>query len=266
MQIKYFAAVPYPEITTSLEKIAAAGLGLEIEVVDPHWILKVCELPMVGKLGSTLRERGMEVNVQGPFLDLSPGSLDPYIREHTRKLFLRSVEIAGNLKAKYLTLYTGYNPLLHSRVIDQWFEICLPLWQETIEAAERYDMKILIANMFEESPDILLRVIQKCPEGSVGICFDVAHAFSNSRKKIQAWLNELASGGIDLVHLSDAREKEERRLSLGEGKVPFKEFYQSLMKRNLAPGIVFKMTVDDALQSLATVRKLGLGQYQIELL
>ncbi|HUU28423.1 MAG TPA: TIM barrel protein [archaeon] len=266
MQIKYFASVPYPEVTASLEKLAAAGLGLEIEVVDPHWILKICELPMVGKLGDTLRDRGFNIHLQGPFFDLAPGSLDPYIREHTRKLFLRSVEIAGSLNANYLTLYSGYNPLLHSKVIDQWFEICLPLWLETVEIAERYDLKVLIANMFEEGPDIQQRIIAACPEGTAGACLDVAHAFTNSRKKISSWLGALARN-LYLVHLNDAKKgKDDEHLSLGEGKVPFKEFFQVCMKNDLAPDIVFKMPVEKSLQSLHTVRKLGLGQFQMELL
>ena len=55
MRINYFASVPYPEVTARMEKLEAAGLGLEIEVADPHWILEVCELPMAAKLGQTLK-------------------------------------------------------------------------------------------------------------------------------------------------------------------------------------------------------------------
>ena len=265
MRINYSASVPYAEVTARMEKLEAAGLGLEIEVVDPHWILKVCELPMAAKLGQTLKERGFQVHVQGPFFDLAPGSLDLFVREHTQKLFLRTVEIAGSLNAKNLTLYSGYNPLLHSKVLDQWFEICQPLWQETVEVADRYDLRILIANMFEEDPDIQLRLIEDCRQEAAGVCLDVANAFTYSRKKISTWLGALREH-LHLVHLSDTRGKNGEHLPLGKGKVPLKEFFQECMKKNLAPDMVFKMTASQSLESLQTLRKKGLGQYQIELL
>lgn len=265
MRINYLASVPYPEVTAQMEKLAAAGLGLEIEAVDPHWILKVCELPMVAKLGQTLQDRGFLVQVQGPFFDLAPGSLDPFIREHTVKLFLRTVEIAASLKAKNITFYSGYNPLLHAKVLDQWFEICLPLWQEIVDVADRYDLRVLIANMFEEVPEIQLRLIENCPPEATGVCLDVANAFTYSRRKISSWLGAF-SDHLHLVHLSDTRGKNGEHLPLGKGRVPLKEFFQVCMKKNLAPDMVFKMTARQSLESLQTLRKQGLGQYQIELL
>ena len=265
MRINYFASVPYPEVTAWMEKLEEAGLGLEIEVVDPHWILEVCELPMVAKLGQTLQARGLQVHVQGPFFDLAPGSLNPFIREHTEKLFLRMVEIAGSLHAKNLTFYSGYNPLLHSKVLDQWFEVCLPLWQETVEVADRYDLRILIANMFEEDPGIQLRLIEDCPPEAAGVCLDVANAFTYSRRKITSWLRAF-SDRLHVVHLSDTRGKNGEHLPLGKGRVPLKEFFQECMKKNLAPDMVFKMTAKQSFESLQTLRKQGLGQYQIELL
>ena len=231
MQIKYFASVPYPEVTAQLERIAAAGLGLEIAVLDPHWILKVCELPMAAKLGQTLKEREIAINVQGPFLDLAPGSLDPFIREHTRKLFLRTVEIAGSLNARNLTLYSGYNPLLHSKVLDQWYEVGLPLWREVAETADRHGVRLCIANMFEEDPELQLRLIEGTSiQGTVGACFDVANAFAFSRRKINAWIGALAQY-LYLVYLGDARNRESRPLPLEKSKVPYKEFFQVCMKR-----------------------------------
>jgi len=266
MQIKYFASVPYPEVTTQLERFAAAGLGLEIAVLDPHWILEVCELPMAAKLGQTLKEREIAINVQGPFLDLAPGSLDPFIREHTRKLFLRTVEIAGSLNARNLTLYSGYNPLLHSKVLDQWYEVCLPFWGEIADFADRHGVRLCIANMFEEDPEVQLQLIEGSSlQGTIGACFDVANAFGCSRKKIHTWIGALAPY-LYLVYLGDVRSRESEHRPLEKSKVPYKEFFQICMKKELEPDLVFKMPAEESLESLQTIRKLGLGQLQMELL
>lgn len=265
MQIKYFAAVPYPEVSAALESITAPEMHLEIEVLDPRWILQVCELPMVSKLGNTLRNKGIQVHVQGPFLDLAPGSLDPYIRDHTRSLFLRTLEIASHLQAEYLTLYSGYNPLLHFGVIDQWMEVCLPLWRETAESAERYDLRVLISNLFEDGPEIQLRLIEGCRDLPCGACLDLAHAFIYSKKKLSTWVNTLREY-LKLAYLNDTKGKDDKHLPVGQGKIPFKDFYNSCLKKGVTPDIVFKMPLEQALQSMKTVRRLGLGQYQMELL
>jgi len=264
-QLKYFACVPYPRVTAEMEKLAAAGLGIEIEVTDPRWILKLVELPAVKKLGRALAERGIEVRVQGPFYDLAPGSLDPYIRDHTLSLFLRTVEIAGSLGAGCVTLYTGFNPLLHSRVIDQWSEICRPVWSETAEAADRFNLRVLFANMFEESPELQLRLIEMVPAGAGGACLDVANALACSRRKIGSWVGALA-GHLRLVHLSDNRGRDAGPRPAGGRSLPLKEFYDACVKKSLEPDIVFKMDADRAIESLQAVRRQGLGQYQMELL
>ncbi len=263
----WFASIAYSEVVPNLERLAAAGLGIEVELDDPHWLLKLSEPPAVTRLGRSLRQHGIAVNVQGPFLDLSPGSLDPFIREHTRKMFLRAVELASLLGAKWLTLYTGFNPLVHARVADRWFEIALPLWRETLEAAERSELGLLVANIFEPDPALQLRLLRELGggRGSLGACLDAANAFIHSRKKPLAWLEELA-GHLELVHLNDVRPGDEVRLPLGEGRLPLKEFFQTLTRGDHPPAVAFQMTPEEALQSLQWLRRHGLGQYQLELL
>ncbi|MEA2063008.1 MAG: sugar phosphate isomerase/epimerase family protein [Gemmatimonadota bacterium] len=265
MQIKYFASVSYTEVTAAVEMVKPLGMHLEIEVMDPRWILEVCELPVVGKLGGTLNNNGIRVNVQGPFLDLAPGSLDTFIRDHTRKLFLRTLDIAEHLGARYVTFYSGYNPLLHSAVVEQWLEVCLPLWREVAEAAEKCGTIVLISNLFEQGPEIQLRIIEACKGLPLGACLDLAHAFIYSNKKITAWVRALEEH-LKLAHLNDTKGRDDEHLAVGRGNIPFKDFYNACLKREVKSDMVFKMPLDQALQSLRTVHSLGLGQYQMKLL
>lgn len=262
---RFFTAVGYQEISPALDKLSRAGMHLEVEILDPHWILEICQLPVVQKLGNNLKEKGFRIHVQGPFFDLAPGSLDPYIREHTRDLYVRAAEVAGNLRAEYLTLYTGYNPLFHAGVFEQWLELCLPVWRETIETAQRHKLTVLFSNMFEEGPEVQLRLIDSFPNKPVGACLNIPHAFCNSKKKGQSWIGALATS-LRLFHLYDTRGREDQRLAVGEGDLPFREFIEPVMKRKLKPDFVFKLPLEQALESLKTVRKLGLEQYQMELL
>ena len=264
-QLKYFVSAPYSQVAGLVDRLAVTEMGVEFELTDPEWILKVCELPAVARLGRTLKQRGINRHVQGPFYDLAPGSLDPYIREHTQKLFLRTLDIASALEAGYVTLFTGYNTLLHARVLDQWLEVCQPFWKKVLDYASRLDVRVLLANMFEDEPEIQLRLLDGLPQEVSGVCLDVAGAYTFSKKKIANWVN-LLSGRLDVVYLSDTKVREREHLALGEGSLPLKDFYQSCMKKNITPDIVFKMAPEQAFESLQLVRKKGLGQYQIELL
>lgn len=262
---RFFASVPFPEVKPSLDRITGAGMHLEIEVLDSHWILDLCRLPVVAKLGDNLRERGFRVHVQGPFYDLAPGSLDPYIREHTRKLFVRSAEIAGSLRAENLTLYTGYNPLYHAGAFDQWLELCLPVWRETLETAQRFGLTVLFSNMFEEGPEVQKSLLDAFADKPAGACLNAPHAFCYSTKKAGNWISALA-GSLRQLHLYDIRGRDDARLSMGTGDLPLREFLEPVMKRKLEPDIVFKLPLDMAIESLRKVRSLGLEQYQMELL
>lgn len=264
-QLKYSVSAPYSQVTGLIGRLVETGMGVEFELTDPEWILKVCELPAVSRLGRTLRQQGIGRHVQGPFYDLAPGSLDPYIREHTQKLYFRTIEIAAALEADYVTFFSGYNTLLHARVLDQWFEVCRPLWRRVADYAERLGMKVLFANMFEDEPAIQLRLLEGLPPEVCGICLDLAGAYAFSGKKITNWVNQL-SGQLDMVYLSDARVRDNEHLPVGSGSIPLKDFYQACIKKNLAPDIVFKMEPEQAFESLQLVRKKGLGQHQIELL
>ena len=264
-QLAYSVSAPYSQVSGLIERLAESGMGAEFELTDPEWILKVCELPAVSRLGRTLRQQGIARHVQGPFYDLSPGSLDPYIREHTQKLFLRTIEIAAALEAEKVTFFTGYNTLLHARVLDQWFEVCRPLWQRVMDYAGRLGVKVLLANMFEDEPEIQLRLIDGLPPEVCGVCLDLAGAYAFSGKKITNWINLLA-GRLEMVYLSDAKVRDNEHLPLGSGSVPLKDFYQACIKKNLSPDIVFKMPPEQAFESLQLIRKRGLGQHQIELL
>lgn len=264
-QLDYFVSAPYAGVPHLMDRLAESGMGVELELTDPEWILKVCELPAVAKLGRTLRQHGIRRHVQGPFYDLAPGSLDPYIREHSQKLYMRTLDIAAALEADCVTFFTGYNTLLHARVLDQWFEVCRPLWQRVLDYAARLDVRVMFANMFEDEPEIQLRLIDGLPAEVSGVCLDVAGAYAFSKKKITSWVS-LLGGRLGMVYLSDARVRDSEHLPLGKDSFPLKEFYQTCMKKNLTPDIVFKMAPEQAFESLQLVRKKGLGQYQIELL
>ena len=265
MQIKYFASLPYSRVRSEIERLKHSALHLEVEVTDPQWLLQVCEMPAVKKLGDALLRDNLRIKVQGPFLDLSPGSLDPFIRDHSRKLFLRSIEVAWNLNAEHVTLYTGFNPLLHSGVLDQWLEVCLPLWRECAREANRHGVKVLVANMFEDSPDVQWKIIEGLRDIPAGACLDLPQAYAHTRVELKNWVDLLA-GKLEKVNLSDSDEKIAGKcLPVGTGKLPIKEFYDYCLKRSVSPDIVFKMTLEEAVQSLNTVKMMGFGQQQLDL-
>jgi sugar phosphate isomerase/epimerase len=264
-QLKYFVSAPYSQVTGLSDRLVETGMGIEFELTDPEWILKVCELPAVARLGRTLRQQGIDRHVQGPFYDLAPGSLDPYIREHSQKLYMRTIEIAAALEAENVTFFSGYNTLLHARVLDQWYEVCRPLWRRVTDYASRLGVKVLFANMFEDEPAIQLRLLDGLPPEVSGVCLDLAEAYAFSGKKITNWVS-LLSGRLDMVYLSDAKVRDNEHLPVGSGSIPLKDFYQACIKKNLTPDIVFKMDPEQAFESLQLVHKKGLGQHQIELL
>ena len=48
------------------------------------------------------------IAIHGPFHDLFPGSIDPYIREATIRRYVETLELAKAVNAEFVTLHLNY--------------------------------------------------------------------------------------------------------------------------------------------------------------
>ena len=104
----------------------------------------------------------------------------------------------------------------------------------------KYDITILIENLWEPSPEIFRKLLEKVKSPLLKICFDTGHANIFSRVPLENWFDSVGKD-IIYIHVNDSKGDTDNELVPGNGNINWLEFSDSIKKYNLAPNIIFEV-------------------------
>jgi len=177
-----------------------------------------------------LKLYSINISLHGPFYDLSPGSIDEKIRKITLKRFLKSLEFAHLIGAKRLILHSGFEKHKYQERKREWVRNAILTFKEIAKLAENYKIRVGIENVFDENPEIILKIIKGVNSKYLGHCFDIGHFNIFGKCSLDFWLLKLGSF-INEVHLHDNHGKVDEHLSLGKGNIDFKPLLSYIFKQ-----------------------------------
>lgn len=265
MAHRFALSTSYADVSRQLDLLAEKGLDVEVALYDTEWLLNLDKTTAVRRLGDELAERGIGVSVHAPIFDLNPGSLDPVVRKHTRRCWERAIGVAGALGARQINFHTGYLPLLPSSTTPGWLALSLETWERMIELVADAGMTLLLENMFEPSPQVLLDLRGQLEPRHVGFTLDVAHVHIFGRVGIEGWWSALAEE-IREVHVHDTDTFSDEHLPIGEGALDWRRIFEDIFRHAPRATVVIEMPVEAGLQSLQRIRARGFSDIQLELL
>ncbi len=260
-----FVTMPYKEVLRNTDFLEGNGVGVEVAAHDTNWLLNIFKETVTGKLAGELRAKNIPVRSAGPIFDLNPGSLDHVVRKHTENCFLRAVDLARSLESDSLVLPSGYNPLLPEESIDGWRELSMETWERVGEAAGRRKVEVLIKNVFDHTPEIILGLLRSLKGLPFGACLDVGHINAYSNLETGTWLKRLDEH-IREVHLHDNLGTSDDHIALGEGIVDFRSLFKKLVGKDPLPPLTLDMERGEAEKSLSYIARLDLLGQQLSLL
>jgi len=240
------------EDISAVKRVSSLGIGVEVqltsEVIDRFTYKEFCRIrKSVGRNCLT---------VHAPFIDLNPGSLEPYVLEATRKRFSETVLIAKALGAEVIVFHSGYHPQKVNPFYGAWFKRAV----ETFEfVLSEWDGKIAIENVFDETPENLENFMRELPE-RVGVCLDVGHLNLFSRVPLEEWFDRLGDR-IYEFHVHDNFGVSDDHLPMGKGNVDFNVFFKLL--ENVKTDYVFNLenkTTEGISESLEFLRRKAYGK------
>ena len=133
------------------------------------------------------------------------------------------MEIARKLQVKGVVFHTNVNPMLSSREYDIR-AIDMTADYLKILLADFPDIEIYLENMFDASPDILVRISERLMDfPNYGVCFDYAHAVIYGFP-MAVWIRQLAPY-MKHIHINDNDLKHDLHLALGAGKIIWSQFF-----------------------------------------
>lgn len=265
MAQRFALSTPFAETSRHLDRLQKDGLGLEVTLYDTEWLLNLERTTAVRRLGDQLEERGVEITVHAPIFDLNPGSLDTVIRKHTRRCWERSIGVAGALGARQVTFHTGYQPLLPSSTFPGWLALSLEVWERMVDLAADAGLMLLLENMFEPNPRILLDLRDQLDARHVGFTVDVAHCHIYGTVQPDSWWPELG-GAIHEVHLHDTDGFSDDHLPIGEGAIEWRSTFEAIFRYAPDAVKVIEMPIEEGLTSLKRIVAGGYSDVQLELL
>jgi len=186
---------------------------------------------------SQLKDFSGQISMHGVFNDVKVHSEDTKIAEVSRERIQNSIDVAKSLNAQKIVFHGAVNPLiLNEWYLKNWLEKNTVFWKQVLE---QYAGLVLIENVWEPTPDIFRKLIDKVDSSRFKVCLDVAHAHVCSKIPLEEWLSML---GEDVVymHFSDNNGQTDQHAEVGSGNIDWQKLTQNIHRLGLAPDVVLE--------------------------
>lgn len=237
--------VPYEKIKEHINFINKHRLNLEIYFNSDS--LDRIDADSADKLKNILNYNP-SLSIHAPFMDLSPGAIDSFVRAATVRRFNQVLDIAEMLKPSSIVFHSGYEKWKYALKIEPWLEKSIETWKPLIERAKHIGTKIAIENIFEDEPSNLKLLMENLGSENFGICFDSGHCNLFTKVSPLEWLEALNPYIIEL-HLHDNDKSADQHRPMGDGSFDFKMLFPAVKDNNCIYTIEAH-SPEDALKSL----------------
>jgi sugar phosphate isomerase/epimerase len=209
-------------------------LGLELQefsdpnVLDGDWrsLLDRYEHSLDGFTG--LRA------MHGAYIDLVSGSPDLRLVALTRERYQHNLDIGRELGVQFIDFHANYLPLVdHPSYLPGWLDRQVAFWAPMAEQAEQYGITLLLENMWEPDPAIIVRILERVQSPYLKACLDVGHAVLYSHLPLIEWIKQLGDYLV-YTHLHNNHGTTDEHLAFGDGVIDFPEVL-SLLRALPAP-------------------------------
>jgi len=215
--------LPYiPEISQLHSGIELGGYGLGGVKSEQEWKKRFLKHQVIRK------DFKGNIALHGPFIGIEYDHEDCLIREAIEKRMNMLFEAAIQLNASRVILHSGFTSEIEQfNLTDSWFKRNCSFWRNEIARWETSNIKIVLENITEKSPDILIKLIDEVNNPFLGLCFDIGHANIFSNIEPSVWV-KLMGARLQHIHLHDNDRKADRHWRTGKGIIDFKTFYNAV--------------------------------------
>lgn len=253
--MKYYVIPNLNEINKYLDLSNEYNLGFEYnEFYNPKLLDNEEELNKTIDAYKKLNRKNDTIH--GVFYDITLDSCDPKISAISLERVRKSLDIALKLNCKGVIFHTNYITWMKDEKYQtNWVNKNKEIYLKLIE--EYKDLEIYIENMFDDSPDLLYRLVSEINHERIGVCLDVAHAMI-SNIDISEWFNKL-NKYIKHIHINDNDRKIDSHTEIGKGLIDFNLVYKYMNK--LDPNTTVLIEIKDYQKTLNSINYLKAGDF-----
>ena len=172
------------------------------------------------------------ISVHGPFVGIRQTHRDHLLKEAVKKRMQMIYEMVKELKPEVLVMHSGIiGDIKRWNLLDFWLEETTKFWKEEIKKYEKEGIKIVIENLVEETPDILIELCKGVNNHFFALCLDIGHMNVFSKLRPSEWVKKMGKR-LQYVHLHDNNGENDEHLPVGKGNIDFDSFFENIKTRD----------------------------------
>ena len=226
-----------------------------IEIVDDgtHELDK----KRVATLKEAAKSYDLEYSLHAPFADINIASPSKTMLNASMKRLKQSMAYANALDAKVWVFHPGAKTGIGQFYPGADWKQNSQSIQELYKAAEEYGLNIALENLpakyyfFMSKPEEFARFYRET-NLPVGIVMDIGHA--NLEGQIEPFF-KLLSDKIVHIHASDNDGSDDQHLGIGQGKIDYNWFAQTLKKMGYDKSVIIE-SITDVPESIKKLKQL----------
>jgi sugar phosphate isomerase/epimerase len=211
-----------------LEKRINPEIGIDGGIIDTHSKKDFLEM------ASILQQEDLSITLHGPFYDLVPGGMDKKILKASRERLREAFDIIPLFEPLSIICHTGYDRKRYHEVEDEWLDTALETWAPLVKDLHGTRTTLMLENVYEKTPRLLLRLLSGLNTEKAGFCFDAGHMNVFSETNMKGWLTALGPF-LKEVHLHDNDGTSDDHLAIGQGKIDFEHLFEYMEENHLRP-------------------------------
>lgn len=258
MKFKIFVHLPYHVFYKYSERLSSSGYGPEIYFNSRTIYSDEKEIERVSNF---LKENSVPCTMHAPYLDLSPGAIEESLRKITIERFLRAVHVANILKPISIVFHHNWDHWKYEDNKEEWIENAKDTFSQVLEKLDP-EIYLLFENVYDQNPEILLRLREKLNSQKVGFCFDTGHFLNFSMIPLRKWF-EMVKNFLVEIHLHDNMGKKDEHLAIGDGIFPFYELFSYIKENKLQPILTIEAhSLENLIKGEGRLREILKGVYE----
>jgi sugar phosphate isomerase/epimerase len=190
-------------------------------------------------IAAVLGDEGLTTTLHGPFYDLAPGAIDKKMLAATRKRLEQAFDLIPIFQPRSIVCHTGYDKKRYRDTETQWLENAFQTWSSLLAGIRETATQLVIENVYEKTPRILLKLLNALQGENVAFCFDTGHMNAFSTTSMRDWLH-VTRPWIRQIHIHDNSGGWDDHLAIGKGSVDFEYLFADLAQTGRKPIITLE--------------------------
>ena len=223
------------------------GFGLEIAEYSTAWNMDRRFKVTDPRVKESLKGISRSI-LHAPVNELFPCAVDEKARELAAYRYRQAVDLAKNYGSQKIVIHGGYTPWFY---YPAWYvSQSIAFWKDFLK--ENPDVNIVLENVLETTPDLIVDILEGVNDPRLRMCFDVGHINAYSYVPILDWLEKCAPW-VGHIHINNNNGREDEHKGLQEGSVPMKEVLRRIDA--LCPDATITLEMTETKPSLEWLKK-----------